>query len=142
MKRLLISIPFLLVAFSAINTGCKKETFSNNYYNPEAAITGNIPALYAGMFVNDRVVPHYWNLYTFLIPVVGTYTQTSGYTNGNKMYEQPVNYTQDRWNYYYTTTIARYREIEKYYNNLTTDEEKAGFQLFLETGRIFLYDQA
>ena len=141
MKKFFISIPFLLVAFGMITTGCKKETINNNYYNPDKAVTANIPALYAGMFVNDRVNPHYWNLYTFLIPVIGTYTQTSGYSAGSKMYEQPVNYTQDRWNYYYTNTIAQYREIEKYYNNLTTDEEKAGFQIFMETAKIFLYDQ-
>jgi hypothetical protein len=38
--------------------------------------------------------------------------------------------------------MARYREIEKYYNKLTTDADKAGYQLFLETSRIFMYDQA
>jgi hypothetical protein len=73
--------------------------------------------------------------------VLATYRQTAGYTNGKGVYEQPTNYTGNRWDYFYESTIARYREIEKYYNGLTSDAEKAGYQLFLETARIFLYDQ-
>lgn len=141
MKKFFISIPFLLLCAGTFMSGCKKADFNDNYYNPDKSVSANIPSLYASLFFNEKVLPHYWNLYTFLIPVLGTYTQTSGYSNGSKIYEQPYNYTQDRWNYYYTTTIARYREIEKYYNNLSTDDEKAGNQIFLETARIFLYDR-
>ncbi len=72
----------------------------------------------------------------------GLYSQTAGYTQGQKMYAQPVNYTKDRWDYFYNNTIARYREIEKYHSKLATDGEKEGYQLFLETSRIFVYDQA
>lgn len=141
MKKFSILILLFTSASALLLNGCKKDTFDKNYYNPEASVTANIPSLYAGLFFNEKVVPRYWNLYTFQIPMMGTYSQTSGYTNSSKIYEQAVNYTQDRWNYYYTTTIARYKEIEKYYNNLTTDDEKNGFQLFLETARIFVYDQ-
>ena len=140
MKKLLITTSLLMAGVSLLITGCKKSDFDNNYYNPEASVTASVPALYTGLFNNDRVIPRYWNLYTFLIPMMGTYSQTSGYTNGNKIYEQAVNYTQDRWNAYYTGTVAQYREIEKYYNTLS-DADKAGYQPFLETARIFYYDQ-
>lgn len=123
-------------------SSCKKSVFDENFYNPEKAVTADIPRLYAGIFKHEKVMPRYWNLYTFHVPVLGLYSQTIGYTNGKSVYEQPVNYTGNRWDYFYTHDIAIYREIEKYYNSLTTDAEKDGNKLFLETARIFLYDQA
>lgn len=140
MKKFIISVSLIVLA-GIVFSGCKKSALADNYYNPEKAVTADIPRLYAGMFYNEKVLPRYWNLYTFQIPVMGTYSQTSGYTNGKGVYEQPTNYTGNRWDYFYTNTIAQYRELEKYYNNLGTDAEKAGYQLFLETARIFLYDQ-
>lgn len=140
MKKLIIYFSVIGLA-GIVFSGCKKNEFSDSYYNPERAVTANIPRLYAGLFYNEKVLPRYWNLYTFQIPVMGEYSQTSGYTNGKGIYQQPTNYTGNRWDYFYETTIARYREIEKYYNGLATDEEKTGYQLFLETARIFLYDQ-
>lgn len=140
MKKALQTILILLTG-GVLLSGCKKSTFDSNYYNPEASVTANVPGLYAGLFNNERVIPRYWNLYTFQIPLIGTYSQTSGYANATKVYEQAVNYTQDRWNYYYTNTLAQYREIEKAYGALSSDADKKGYLLFLETARIFVYDQ-
>jgi len=142
MKKFFISVSLSALMAGVLFTGCKKKDFADNYYNPEKAVTADIPRLYAGLFYNEKVMPRYWNLYTFQIPVLGTYSQTSGYTNGKGIYEQPTNYTTDRWNDFYTSVVSRYREIEKYYNGLNTDAEKEGYKLFLETARIFLYDQA
>jgi hypothetical protein len=141
MKKIIITIPLLIIATGVLMTGCKKSEFEDNYYDPNASVTATIPSLYSGLLFNERVLPRYWGLFTLQIPVMGTYSQTAGYTQGNKIYEQPVNYTKDRWDYFYTTTIARYREIEKYYGKLTSDADKAGYLLFLETARIFVYDQ-
>jgi hypothetical protein len=141
MKRNLISYIFALLMAMVLLSNCKKSDFVNNYYNPEKAVTADIPRLYAGLFFHEKVMTRYWNLYTFHIPVLGTYSQTSGYTSTKGIYEQPTNYTGNRWDYFYTHDIAIYREMEKYYNHLTTDEEKAGFKLFLTTAQIFLYDQ-
>src|SRR2546423_2654956 len=146
------SIAYTIIFCIATGLGlssCKKSDFDKNYYDPEKAVNANIGSLYAGLFYTDenitglheRVVPRYWNLYTFQIPVMGEYSQTIGYTNGNRIYEQPVNYTQNRWDDYYAGTMARYREVEKFYNKLTSDADRKGYQLFLETSRIFLYDQ-
>ncbi|MGV3765652.1 MAG: SusD/RagB family nutrient-binding outer membrane lipoprotein [Chitinophagaceae bacterium] len=141
MKRNILSIPILLLAFSASFIGCKKSEIDDAYYNPNGSIDADVQRLYSGLFFNEKVIPRYWNLYTFHIPMMGTYSQASGYTNGENVYEQATNYTSDRWSYYYTTTIARYRELEKYYQALETDGEKEGFKLFMETAKIFFYDQ-
>src|SRR5687768_8291602 len=141
MKKLTILLSFSLTT-GVLLSGCKKSDFSENYYNPEKAVTGDVPRLYAGLFNNEKVLPRYWNLYTFQIPVLGTYSQISGYSNGKGIYEQPTNYTGNRWDDFYTSVIARYREIEKQHNALSTEAEKEGYKLFLETARIFVYDQA
>lgn len=140
MKKLIIA-PFFIIAAGFLVTGCKKSDIDNTYYDPNGSVTATIPTLYSGLLFNERVMPKYWGLYTLQIPVMGTYTQTNGQNLTNKVYEQPVNYTKDRWDYFYTTTIARYREIEKFYNNLTSDADKTGYLLYLETARIFVYDQ-
>ena len=141
MKKLLIAIPLLFIATGALLTGCKKSDFEDNYLNPDGSVNATIPSLYAGLFFNERVLPRYWGLFTFQVPLMGTYSQTSGYSLGDKIYEQPLTYTEDRWEYFYNTTIPRYREIEKAYDKLPSDADKEGYQLFLETSRIFLYDQ-
>lgn len=141
MKKFLINISIFGLLATTLSTGCKKADFDENYFNPEKAVTADVPRLYAGLFKNDVVMPKYWNLYTFHVPTLGTYSQTAGFGNGKGIYEQTVSYNGNRWDNFYTTVIARYREIEKYYNTLS-DEDKAGYQLFLETSRIFLYDHA
>jgi hypothetical protein len=133
-------IAFFFVGITLLES-CKKSTFDSQYYNPDNSVTANIPALYAGLFNNAYVIPRYWNLYTLLIPVDGEYSQSAGYTSVNKVYEQPVNYTANKWDNYYTTVMNQYREIQKYYNNLTSPDDKAGYQVFLETANIFFYDQ-
>ena len=141
MKKITNHIFLIAIVAGILSSGCKKTDFSNNYYNPEQSTTANIPSLYAGMFNNARVIPRYWNLYTFLIPMMGIYSQTSGYTQSNRVYEQATNYTQNRWDDYYTGVMAPYREMEKLYNALTDSSQKRGYQLFLETERVFVYDQ-
>src|SRR6478672_2870350 len=122
MKKFIISVSLIVLA-GIVFSGCKKSALADNYYNPEKAVTADIPRLYAGMFYNEKVLPRYWNLYTFQIPVMGTYSQTAGYTNGKGVYEQPTNYTGNRWDYFYANTIAQYRELEKHYNNLSSSDD-------------------
>lgn len=141
------SISVVLLLVTALLAGCSKKDFDENYYNPEKSVTANIPHLYTGLLYNhDRqnmntIFPRYWNLFTFQVPMLGTYTQTNGYFNNPGVYEQALAYSQTRWEYYYTAPLASFREMEKLYNGLTDDSEKAGYLPFLETGRIFLYDQ-
>src|SRR5437763_10364478 len=123
MKKSIVYALLISFAVVVVMSSCKKSEFDNNYYDPEKVVQGNIGGLYAGLFDNPRVIPRYWNLYTFLIPQLGEFSQTIGYSNGSKIYEQAVNYTQDRWNDYYTGTMARYREVEKLYSALTSDAD-------------------
>lgn len=139
MKKNILIISVLLLATTI---GCKKSLFEENYYNPDKAVVADVPRLYAGLFAHEKVMPRYWNLYTLHVPVYGTYSQTIGYTQSKAVYEQPVNYTGNRWDYFYNHDVSIFREIEKYYNQITDEEQKKGYQLFLETARIFLYDQA
>lgn len=141
-KIILTGSLFLTTVMGILLSGCSKGDFSNNYYNPEKAVTADVQRLYSGLFNNSTILPRYWNLYTFQIPVLGTYSQTSGYTQAKGVYEQPTNYTGNRWDDFYTTVVSRYREIEKHYNALTTDADKAGYRIMLETSKIFVYDQA
>lgn len=141
MKKLIILVFFAFTA-GVLFSGCKKSDFANNYYNPEASVTADVPRLFAGLMYNEVVMPRYWNLYTFQIPVLGTYSQLAGYTNGKGIYEQPTNYTGNRWGDFYTSVMPRYRELEKVYNSLGSQADKEGYQLFLETARIFVYDEA
>lgn len=140
-KKSIQYILLLLLGAGILSVGCKKSTIDSQYYNPEQSVTANIPALYAGLFNNSYVIPKYWNLYTLLIPVFGEYSQTAGYINGHHVYEQPTNYTANKWDNYYTSVVAPYREIQKYYGNLTSAADKRGYQVFLNTATVFFYDQ-
>src|SRR5690606_30059252 len=74
-----------------------------------------------------------------------------GAVNNIRMYEQPLGYSEERWDDFYaspggdgnwTAPLACYRQMEKLYDGLESDADKAGYLLFMETARIFVYDQA
>lgn len=148
-KNILIII--MLTAVLGFVAACKKSSFDEKYTDPEKATTATIDALFTGMFRNRNIIPDYWNLWTFVSSQMAVYTQTIGAVNNNKLYQQSTNYTQDRWNSFYTAPggdgnwtapLSSFREMEKLYNNLTSETDKAGYLLFMEAARIFLYDQA
>jgi len=146
MKKNILAI-LMLAPILGFVAACKKSQFSDRFVNPEKTTNGTIDGLYTGLFNNRRIVPDYWNLYTFVTGQLATYTQTLGIVTVNKMYEQPAGFAEDRWDDFYaspgnnwTGPLANYREIEKLYNELPSDAEKTGYLLFLETSRIFLYD--
>ena len=77
----------------------------------------------------------------FQLPTLGTYSQLFGYTASTGRYEQKTAYSQSRWQYYYTAPLASYTELMKFYNTLLTPEDKEGYDLFVQTSKVFLYDQ-
>ncbi|SDM69496.1 SusD/RagB family nutrient-binding outer membrane lipoprotein [Siphonobacter aquaeclarae] len=141
MKRLLNITLCVLLASGAFLSGCKQAAIDEAYLNPNKTTSADVQRLWAAMLFNEAVIPRYWNLYTFQVPALGNYSQTSGTITSNGIYEQPTAYASTRWDIYFTQTMARYREMEKVYKGLATAEDKAGLLLFMETGRIFLYDQ-
>jgi len=130
---------------------CSKKSFDDRYNDPERTTKGSIDGLYTGLFKNRRIIPDYWHLWTFTSLNMGIYTQTVGFNNSSKIYEPGVNYSKDRWDDFYapfsndgnwTAPVSNFREMEKLYDGLEKESEKAGYLLFMETARIFVYDQA
>ena len=149
-KKNILAIIMLAPVLGFIGA-CKKSTIDSKYLDPEKTTQGSIDAFYTGLLNNRRVIPDYWGLWTFNGIQMGIYTQTVGFVNANKMYEQPASYSQDRWDDFYSAPgsdkawsapISSYREIEKSYEDLSTDADKEGYLLFLNTAKIFVYDQA
>jgi len=145
MKFKLRHISFVLLAVLAF--GCTESDFEDNYYDPEKSVAASLDKLYTGFLYNHNLenrnttFPRYWNLFTFQIPMLGTYTQTNGYTNGQKIYEQATAYNQDRWDYYYLSFVASYREMENHHEAIEDETEKEQYRLFMETAKIHLYEQ-
>jgi len=147
MKKTIKNIILGGLLITAGFSSCKKSSFDENYYNPEASVEADIPRLFSGLLFNqskassNTIMPRYWNLYVFQLPTLGTYSQLFGYTSGPGMYEQKTAYSQSRWQYYYTAPMASYKEITKFYDHLTSNEDKDGYNIFVQTSKIFLYDQ-
>lgn len=146
-----ILILLMLVPVLGFISGCKKSSFDSKYNDPEKSTSGTIDGFYTGLFNNRRIIPEYWHLWTFASSQMGIYTQTVGWVSDLKMYEQGVSFAQDRWDDFYaapgggrnyTAPVSSYREIQRLYDELETDADKAGYLLFMETARIFVYDQA
>lgn len=147
MKNIVKNILYVGTSFALLLGSCSQKSFDENYYNPESSVEADIPRLFSGLLFNqskasaNTIMPRYWNLYVFQLPMPGKYSQLFGYTASNGRYEQQTAYTQSRWQYYYTGPFASYTELMKLYNNLSTPEEKNGYELFVQISKIFLYDQ-
>jgi len=137
----------LLAAMTLLFGGCRQSEFDDNYYDPEKSVTATFEGLFTGFLYNhsyenrNTILPRYWNLYTFQVPMPAKYAQVVGYTNSTGRYEQNTAYTEQRWEYFYNTYIAGFRSMEKKMTELPADEQK-GYDPFMEVARILLYDQA
>ncbi|MFT4032082.1 MAG: SusD/RagB family nutrient-binding outer membrane lipoprotein, partial [Siphonobacter sp.] len=107
MKRITISFVCLLLSLGAIISSCTKKDIDDAYLNPSGAVSADVQRLWAGLLFNECVSPRYWNLYTFLIPEIGTYSQQTGFTTTTGVYEEVTAYNATRWDVYYTKTMAR-----------------------------------
>jgi hypothetical protein len=148
MKKKLFAILLSGLSLTCTIVSCQKGAFDDAYYNPETSVRGDIPRLFSGLLFNqdkassNTIMPRYWNLYVFQLPTLGTYSQLFGYTGSQGRYEQPSNYTQSRWQYFYTANIASYIDVLKHYDALETQDDKDGYNLFVQASKVFLYDQA
>jgi hypothetical protein len=151
MKKSILIISTLAIVAAGVFTGCTKKQFDEKFNDPEKTTEATIDGLYSGLFSNRRVFPDYWNTRTILAEITGRYTQSVGFLPNAGMYEPNPSYVQDRWNDLYTAAgtnsnwtapIANFREMERIYNGLEDEAEKQGYLLFMETARIFVYDQA
>lgn len=142
-----IYIILLFTLFVNLNWSCKQSEFDNNYYDPEKSVSATLEGLFTGFLYNssyenrNTILPRYWNLATFQIPMPAKYAQVIGYTNSSGSYEQSTAYAQQRWEYFYNTYVAGYRSMEKKMAELSSDDQTA-YQPFMEVAKILLYDQA
>lgn len=148
MKRKFLTIILGVLSLSFTVSSCQKNKFDEYYYNPEASVEGDIPRLFTGLLFNqdkassNTIMPRYWNLFVFQLPTLGTYSQLYGYTSAPGRYEQKTAYSQSRWQYFYTANVASYVDINRFYENLETPEDKDGYNIFIQASKVFLYDQA
>ncbi|HXO76096.1 MAG TPA: hypothetical protein VN824_12685, partial [Puia sp.] len=64
MKRILINAVFFGLLAGGVSS-CKK-TLEKDYLNPETTTTGSMSKLLAGMFLNPRIHPSYYDYATFI----------------------------------------------------------------------------
>jgi hypothetical protein len=150
MKRLLINITVLFVLAAGF-TSCKKK-IEEDYSNPEQTATGSLGKLLAGMYLNKRVHPSYWDYYTFVMPTLSLYTQAVATPPATKMYVPSIDYNESRWVDYYAGStgtdynyngpgiLSNYREMQTTYAALSATEQ-AQQTVFLKCAQVLLYDQ-
>lgn len=150
MKRLFINIAFL--AFIAGSFSSCKKTLEENYLNPELTTTGSMGKLLSGMYLNKRIHPSYWDWYTFVMPMTGSFAQTVALSPGAQMYIPSTSYTENRWvdfydgvngtdyNYDGPGIMSSYREMQTTYNTLSTSQQQEQ-QVFLKIAEVLVYDQ-
>lgn len=147
MKNQSIYILFLFTLLVNITWSCKQSEFDDNYYDPEKSVNATLEGLFTGFLYNNSyenrntILPRYWNLTTFQIPMPAKYAQVVGYTNSTGTYQQSTAFAQQRWEYFYNTYVSGYRSMEKKMAELSSEDQTA-YQPFMEVSKILLYDQA
>ncbi|MCM4173436.1 SusD/RagB family nutrient-binding outer membrane lipoprotein [Arenibacter sp. TNZ] len=137
MKKLSI---MLSIVMATVISGCTEADFSENYANPSKVSTATVEKQFAGMFVANReyVLPAYWNYFVVLRTTLTRYTQAVGWVNASNQYVPGEAGIGGRWGNYYDF-LSQYRELEKIYNNLSS-EDQADLRVYMLTATIYLYD--
>ncbi|MFD0998954.1 SusD/RagB family nutrient-binding outer membrane lipoprotein [Ohtaekwangia kribbensis] len=139
--KIIISIGLLMIGIS-----CKEE-LDDRYENPDRTADATIDQFFTAMLNNNRVRPQYWEMSTFINWHIGVYTQSVGFLNTEYIYQQNEAYISNRWDDFYRPSangsgvMALYREIEKAYAALSTDEQKS-VEVFRQAAKVVLYEQA
>jgi hypothetical protein len=136
MKRMLLLTMVLLFSFAS----CTDEDFEESYANPAKISVSSVEKQFAGFLQSNReyVVPSYWNYFVVLRTTVNRYTQSVGWANSTAQYVPGAGLITNRWDNYYSF-LAQYREFEKIYNGLSSDDQQAK-RIFKIAATIYLYD--
>src|SRR5687767_7236999 len=135
MKKILLVMVVMLGSFA-----CTEEDFTESYANPSKISVSSVEKQFAGFLQANReyVLPSYWNYFVVLRTTVNRYTQSVGWVNANSQYVPGAGLVTDRWNNYYNF-LAQYRELEKIYNALPSDDQQSR-RIFMIAATIYLYD--
>ncbi|MFT4203057.1 MAG: SusD/RagB family nutrient-binding outer membrane lipoprotein [Chitinophagaceae bacterium] len=150
MKKYILNI-LLIGVLTGMLGSCKKQ-LEEDYQNPETTTSGSLYKLLAGMFLNKRIHPSYWDYYTFKMLGTALFSQIGSVEPATNMYVPNTTYTEGRWTDYYdgaTGTdynydgpgiLDSYREMQTTYDELTSDEQSEQ-EIYLVLARIILCDQ-
>ncbi|WP_293956337.1 MULTISPECIES: SusD/RagB family nutrient-binding outer membrane lipoprotein [unclassified Sphingobacterium] len=132
----------LILTLSTLGfTGCKKE-LEDAFNNPDQTTEASIPGFFTDLLNNDRVRPSYWHYRTFILSNQAIYTQTASFIPSNTMYQPNDSYSYGYWTDFYAPgVLGVYRKMEAAYNALTP-ENQAKEEIFLQAGKVVMYDEA
>lgn len=145
MKKYIITAG-LLVVLSASFTSCKKA-IDEKFLNPEKSTVKSIPGFFTAMLNNDRVMPKYWHVRTFLSQMPGVYAQSIYFANSNAAYQQSDAYAQQYWDDFYSPggngsgPMTQYRTMETVYR-AADPAEQASKAIFMHAAKVILIEQA
>ena len=137
MKKIVV---LLTVAFTLVLGACQKSDFEAAYPDPSKISATTVEKQFTGFLNANKwyVLPDYWNYFVVLRTTLNRYNQAVGWANGANQYIPGAAGVNDRWNNYYNF-LAQYREMEKVYGKLST-EDQADRRIYLITSTIYFYD--
>ncbi|UII25426.1 SusD/RagB family nutrient-binding outer membrane lipoprotein [Fulvivirga maritima] len=140
MKKILINTcVFGMLLLIAVGCSDKLEDY---YIDPNETTNADISKLFTNMLYNDYIRPTYWDYRTFKMEASAKFSLYYGFGVANRMYQPSAGYMEDRWEGFYSNGIMNsYRSMEQKYMSLS-DEEQINNEVFMQLGKIILYDQA
>jgi len=121
-------------------SSCKKTDFADSYADPSKISVSSVEKQFAGFLKSNSsyVLPDYWNYFVVLRTSTNRYSQSTGYTNVDKMYVPGDAGISGNWDTYYGL-LAQYRELQKIYA-ASSAADQASKKIFLTAATIYLYD--
>lgn len=139
MKKIFLSV-FASVALISL-TSCSDESFSEKYPDPSKTQTVGVPQVFTGILYkgNTWMNPTYWRYYS-QSTTSGTFSGVIGNDNGKGRFRgASEGYFNIRWQNFYDM-VTQYRLLEKTYNELPEDQQKANYIFYL-LGRTLIQSQ-
>ena len=133
-------LKLMLLSLIVLVASCKKTDFADSYADPSKISVSTIEKQFAGFLKSNSsyVLPDYWNYFVVLRTSTNRYTQSTGYTNVDKMYVPGDAGISGNWDTYYNL-LAQYRELQKIYTAASASDQAAK-KIFLTAATIYLYD--
>ncbi len=121
-------------------TACEKTDFEKAYTDPSKISASTVEKQFTGFLNSNKwyVLPDYWNYFVVLRPTLNRFNQAVGWVNVDNQYVPGGGLISDRWNNFYGF-IAQYRELEKIYNSLSSDDQTLR-RIYKISSTIYLYD--
>ncbi|GAB4023478.1 SusD/RagB family nutrient-binding outer membrane lipoprotein [Spirosoma koreense] len=123
------------------NVSCKDSEFTEAYPDPSKIAQTTVEKQFTGVLYANRdyVLPGYRFYFVTLRTTLNHYNQATGWINSSGQYVPGSSGVEDVW-YTYYNMLAQYRELQKVYNALPTDQQKDR-RIFMLTAAVYVYDQ-